>query len=113
MLPSLLDFLNHIYAECCFVLENTENKTKEEFLKDEVLIRAAVRSLEVIGEATKKLPIDFRTKHPHINWNEMAGMRDILIHNYFGIDYDVVWNTIQNDISQLQTHLHLILYSQE
>ena len=109
MLPSLLDFLRHIHSECSFVVENTQHKNKEEFLKDEILIRAAVRSLEIIGEATKKLPLEFKNKHSHISWNEMAGMRDVLIHNYFGIDYDVVWNTIRNDIPELQKHLLLII----
>lgn len=49
-------------------------------------MRATVRSLEIIGAATKKIPPDFRSKYPLVNWNEMAGMRDVLIHNYFGID---------------------------
>ena len=108
MLPSLHDFLNHIYSECVFITENTENKTKADFLEDEILLRASVRSLEIIGEATKKLPIEFKNKHPYINWNEMAGMRDVLIHSYFGVDYDIVWNTITNDILELQKNLQII-----
>lgn len=75
-------------------------------------MRATVRSLEIIGEATKKLPPDFRSKYPLVNWNEMAGMRDVLIHNYFGIDYDVVWNTIKNDIPELKNHLDFIISCQ-
>ena len=101
MSPSLLDFLEHISNECSFVIRNIEEKSKEEVLDDEVLTRAIVRSLEIIGEATKKLPLDFRIQYPQVNWDEMAGMRDILIHNYFGIDYDLVWNTIKSDIPEL------------
>ena len=109
MLPSLLDFLQHILSECSFVVKNTEDKTKEQVLEDEVLIRALVRSLEIIGEATKKLPKDFRTQYAQVNWDEMAGMRDVLIHDYFGIDYDVVWNTVRNDIPELQNELERII----
>jgi uncharacterized protein with HEPN domain len=109
MSPSLLDFLQHILSECSFVIRNTEGKTKEQFLEDEVLTRAVVRSLEVIGEATKKLPADFRTQHPQINWNEIAGMRYILIHHYFGIDYDVVWSTINKDIPEINIELERII----
>ena len=68
-----------------------------------------VRSLEIIGEATKKLPKDFRTQYAQVNWDEMAGMRDVLIHDYFGIDYDVVWNTVRNDIPELQNELERII----
>ncbi len=109
MSPSLLDFLQHILSECSFVIRNTERKTKEEILDDEVLTRALVRSLEVIGEAVKKLPLDFRTKYPQVNWDDMAGMRDVLIHHYFGIDYDVVWNTIKNDIPEISNELERII----
>ena len=109
MSPSLLDFLHHISSECSFVIRNIEGKSKEQVLDDEILTRAIVRSLEIIGEATKKLPSDFRIQYPQINWDEMAGMRDVLIHNYFGIDYDLVWNTIVNDIPDLQNELQRII----
>jgi uncharacterized protein with HEPN domain len=109
MSPSLLDFLQHILSECSFVIRNTKEKSKEETLEDEVLTRALVRSLEIIGEATKKLPIDFRNQYPQVNWEEMAGMRDVLIHDYFGIDYDVVWNTVKYDIPELQNELERII----
>jgi len=109
MSPSLLDFLNHILSECSFVINNTKGKSKDEFLRDEVLTRAIVRSLEIIGEATKKLPSDFRLSHPQVSWNEMAGMRDVLIHNYFGVDYDLVWSTVKNDILVLKSELERII----
>ena len=55
--------------------------------------------------------MDFRIQYPQINWDEMAGMRDVLIHNYFGIDYDLVWNTIKSDIPELQNELIRIIKS--
>ena len=67
-----------------------EGLTKEALIEDAVLKRAVVRSLEVIGEATKKLPTAFRDLHPQVNWRALAGMRHRLIHGYFGVDYDIV-----------------------
>ncbi len=113
MSPSLLDFLNHILDECEFLGEAISNKTKDEFLVDKILIRAVVRSLEIIGEATKKLPDELRSKNPQVNWTEMAGMRDVLIHDYFGVDYDVVWDTINKDIPELKHELKRIIEAEK
>ena len=109
MLPSLLDFLRHIEHECDFVLQTAKGKTKEELFGDEILAKALCRSLEIIGEATKKLPVEFTAQHPQIEWGEMAGMRDIIIHNYFGIDYETVWNTIKKDIPDLHHEIKRII----
>ena len=86
-----------------------ENLEKEDFLKNETLKRSFVRSLEVIGEATKNLPEDFRAKYPQIPWRRMAGMRDKLIHDYFGIDYDVVWDVAKNQINNLNFEIKKII----
>ncbi len=78
---------------------------KNDFLKDEVLKRAFVRSLEIIGEATKKLPDDVREKHDKIDRRAIAGTRDKLIHDYLGIDYDIIWDIVTNEIPNLRTHI--------
>ena len=109
MLPSQLDFLRHIEHECAFVLKISTNKTHRDIVDDELLSKGIVRSLEIIGEATKKLPDDLRISYPQIPWEEMAGMRDVLIHDYFGIDYDVVWDTITNDIPDLHHEIQRII----
>jgi uncharacterized protein with HEPN domain len=70
----------------------------EDFLKDETLKRAIVRSLEIIGEATKKIPADVKVKWNTIQWKNMAGMRDRLIHDYMGINYTIVWDVVKNKI---------------
>jgi uncharacterized protein with HEPN domain len=83
----------------------------EEFMADETLRRAVVRSLEIIGEAAKKVTEEFRTSYPDIEWRAMSGMRDRLIHDYFGVDYELVWDVVQNRIPMLQRQISSILDS--
>jgi uncharacterized protein with HEPN domain len=83
--------------------------TFEAFSSDETLQRAFVRSLEVIGEAAKKVAPGFRAEHPDIEWRAMAGMRDRLIHDYFGIDYEIVWDVVRNRIPGLQRQISSLL----
>ena len=66
----------------------------ENFINDEVKSRAFIRSLEIIGEATKKLPKEFTMEYLENYWKSIAGMRDKLIHNYFGVDYEIVWDVL-------------------
>jgi uncharacterized protein with HEPN domain len=82
MSASNLELVRHILVETTFILQHTEQKSKEEFINDEVLCRAVVRSLEIIGEATKKLDDEFKSIHNHIEWKKIAGTRDKLIHDY-------------------------------
>ena len=103
------DYLGHILLETSFILGNYQKLTKDIFVKDEKLKRAFVRSLEIIGEATKHLPDDFRQKNPQVAWKRMAGMRDKLIHEYFGVDYDVVWDVIINQIPLLHSEIEKIV----
>lgn len=70
----------------------------ENFLKDDKTVSAVIRKFEIIGEATKQIPDEIKQQYPEIPWKEMAGMRDRLIHLYFGVDYNLVWATIKNRI---------------
>ena len=109
MSPSLLDFLRHIAHECQFIINVSKDKTLDDLLNDELLSKGIVRGLEIIGEATKKLPPDIKDKYIQIDWDSMAGMRDVLIHNYFGIDYEIVWQTVKADIPDLHHEIERII----
>jgi uncharacterized protein with HEPN domain len=103
------DYLRHILVEANFLVDRSGNVTVEAFLADETLRRAFVRSLEIIGEAAKKVPEDFRTAYPEVEWRAMAGMRDRLIHNYFGVDFELVWDVVRNRIPELRRQIAAIL----
>lgn len=92
------EYLRHIQDECLFINSVSENLSFEDFIKDETLKRAVVRSLEIIGEATKKIPADIKVKWHTIQWKNMAGMRDRLIHDYIGVNYAIVWDVMKNKI---------------
>jgi uncharacterized protein with HEPN domain len=87
----------------------TGSLSKAAFLEDEKTIDAVVRNLEVIGEAVKKLPEDLRARHPALEWKKMAGLRDILIHEYFGLDAEIVWDIIQNKVPALDRVVRTML----
>jgi uncharacterized protein with HEPN domain len=103
------DCLRHILVEADYLLGSCTGLRLEEFKANETLRRAAVRSLEIIEEAAKKVPEEFRAKYPAIEWRAMSGMRDRLIHNYFGVDYELVWDVVQNRIPILRHQIASIL----
>lgn len=112
MSASNYELLKHILEEVSFILDSTSGKDKEEITNDRILCRAIVRSLEIIGEASKKIGDEFKKSHPEIEWKKMAGTRDKLIHDYFGIDYDIVWNIITNKLPSLKDFIENILNSE-
>jgi len=111
MSHSMLPFLQHILSETQYLMAHSRGLTKAELLGDETLRRAFVRSLEIIGEAAKQIPEEVRQTYSHIDWRAMAGMRDRLIHDYLGVDYDLVWDVmmtkvpvVQRDVEQIVRH---------
>lgn len=90
-------------------LSVSKNLSKNDFLDDETLKRAVVRSLEIIGEATKKIPADFKVEWNSIQWKNMAGMRDRLIHDYIGVNYSIVWDVLINKIPDLHLQIQEVL----
>ena len=81
------------------------------FLADETLKRAVTRSLSIIGEATKKIPGDIKYQWSSISWKEMAGMRDRLVHDYMGVNYNIVWDVAKNIIPQLTDQIQVVIDS--
>lgn len=87
----------------------TGSLSKTAFLEDEKTLDAVIRNLEVIGEAVKKLPEDLRTQHSGVEWKKIAGLRDILIHEYFGLDAEIVWDIVRNKVPALDREVRTIL----
>jgi uncharacterized protein with HEPN domain len=103
------DYLRHILVEAEYLIDRAAGVSFEAFMADETPRRAFVRSLEIIGEAAKKVPEDFRASHPAVEWRAMAGMRDRLIHDYFGVDFELVWDVVQTRVPELRNQLTSIL----
>jgi len=110
MLKSPINFLHHILDECTFIV-NISNQISDYdiFITDDILKRAVVRSLEIIGEATKNITVDYKLKWNEITWKEMAGMRDKLIHDYIGVNYKIVWDVAINKIPLLKQQIENVI----
>ena len=102
-------YLSHILDELGFINKKSKRLTFSRLQNDETLKRAIVRSLEVIGEATKNISKEYKSKHPDIAWREMAGLRDKLIHFYFGVDWKIVWDVVKKEIPGLQDKIRDLL----
>ena len=102
-------YLKDILAAIESIEGFVEGMNLEAFQADDKTTSAVMRKLEIIGEATKRIPDETRQKHPHIPWKEMAGMRDKLIHFYFGVDYLLVWRTIKERLPQVKQEIQKIL----
>lgn len=106
-------YLKHIVDEISFLLESTKNLNYNSFLESEIYTRAFSRSFEIIGEAVKNLSEDFREKHSDIEWKKMAGIRDKIIHHYFNVDYDIIWDAIKNKLPAIKEKIEIILEQED
>jgi len=102
-------YLKDIQIACEKILRYSNGLELDTFKNNELVVDAVIRNLEITGEAVKNLPQQIRKKYPEIDWKKIAGLRDILIHEYFGIDHELIWDIIQNKIIDLKIQIENIL----
>jgi len=102
-------YLQDIKQAIAKIEKYTKNLTFTQFKNNELVIDGVVRNLEIIGEAAKKLPDNVKEKTPDVEWKKIAGLRDILIHEYFGVDLEIIWDIIKNKLPQLKQRINQTL----
>ena len=95
------------------ILDYTKGKTFEEFVKNQMLMDAVIRNLEIIGEATKNISNKIKQEYPEIEWRKIGDLRNIMIHGYFRIDYEILWDIVQNKIPYLAIMIEKVLKTGE
>jgi uncharacterized protein with HEPN domain len=109
MKEEFLDYIEDIIGAMNDALSFVKDMEYDVFLRDKKTIYAVNRALEIIGEATKNIPASVKNRYPQIPWKKMAGMRDKVIHEYFGVDLKRIWNTVKKDIPDLKPLFEKIL----
>jgi len=106
-------FLQHILESIRLIEEYTRQKTKDDFLASTALQDMVIRRLEIIGEAVKNLPVELKEKYPGVPWKRIAGMRDKLIHGYFGVDLEFTWGVVQRNLPELKQQIRRIMKEED
>ena len=109
MSKSPLDYIEHIIIEITYLQKAREDITEACFSADETLQRAFTRSIGIIGEPVKNISTDLKEKYPEVEWRKMAEMRDKLVHDYFEVDYPLVWDVVNNKVDVLKKQLQRII----
>ncbi len=101
-------YIRHIYDSIKYIIEDTSTG-KKAFFENRMIRDAVIRNFEILGEASKKVSDKIKSENPDIPWKQMAGMRDKLIHAYFSIDYNLVWDVVENEIPKIKEKFDLLL----
>lgn len=102
-------YLDDILQAIKKIEKYTKGLTAKELKNNDLIIDAVVRNLEIIGEAVKNMPLRIKEKYPEIEWKKISGLRDILAHEYFGIDLEILWDIIKNKLPDLKTEVSRLL----
>lgn len=106
-------FLRHILESIVLIESYLAGVSKKEFLMTPQLQDSVIRRIEIIGEAVKNLPVDWRADYPQIPWQKIAGMRDVLIHQYFGVDMELTWRVAKRELPKLKREIARLLQQLE
>ena len=104
-----IDYVSDIKNELDKITLFIKDLSYEDFIKDEKTVYAVIRCFEIIGEAVKNLPDELKNQYPDIPWKRIAGMRDKLIHFYFGVNYDIIWQVIKDRLPDLREKIQAII----
>lgn len=102
-------YVHHMLDAIETIANYTRGVTQAKFYKTKLIQDGVIRNLLILGEAAKRVPKDIRSKHPGIDWRNIAGMRDVLVHDYLGVDLEVLWEVIENHLPELRQQLEKIL----
>jgi uncharacterized protein with HEPN domain len=102
-------YILHIRDSISIINKYTKTMNKEAFLVDELVQNTVIRQIQIIGEASKNLSKELKGRYKHVPWKEMVGMRNVLVHKYFGIDLTAVWKAVKEDIPELENAVLRIL----
>ena len=106
-------YLEDIIEAIAKIERYVANLTFEEFSREEIVIDATIRNFEIIGEAVKRIPENIKQKYPEVEWKKIAGLRDILIHEYSAIDLEILWDIIKNKLPDFKKNISKILENRE
>ncbi len=104
-----LFFIKDISISIKRIEDYIQGMAKQEFLEDQKTFDAVMRNLEIIGEASNHIPINIQVKYNQLDWRKMTSIRNLVIHEYFGIDNDIIWDTIQNKLDDIKFYIDLII----